>query len=136
MHIHPFILVKADNIDEAKSQAESFIEDTTEQRLIDYGSVVEGKIKPLCETIAKVRKAKGLHRAYIQDNLDNARAMEEKGNSSMRGYYLKKAGELLGEEFCKDANVFNIDECLGWNYHIPNDDDLNGWYSVVINYHV
>jgi hypothetical protein len=51
-------------------------------------------------------------------------------NQHMKGFYMKRAGQLLLENFCFDTNVFNTES---YNYSIP--DGYAGWWAVVVDMH-
>lgn len=48
----------------------------------------------------------------------------------MKGYCIKKAGMIMSEEFCSDANVYNTEM---WDYSIP--EDTTGWFACIVDMH-
>lgn len=53
-----------------------------------------------------------------------------KDNRSMKAYSLKVAAQLLGEEFCFDCNVYNLED---YDYSIP--EDVEGFFAVMVDMH-
>lgn len=81
-------------------------------------------------------KCLGVVREWVQDPEKEAAAMkaeQEKNwpnDRGMKGYFMKRQGQLLAEEFSFDTNVFNTVE---YNYSIP--EDTKGWFAVMVDMH-
>lgn len=90
----------------------------------------EGDILPLIDCLEKVKEFKGDLEAQIAEEEKHAEEYKAKGNKSMQGYCLKNAAEMLGEEFCFEANVYNIESC---DYSIP--EDTKGFWAVIVDMH-
>lgn len=75
-------------------------------------------------------------RAWVQDPDKEAAAMQAEleknwpNDRGMKGYFMKRQGQILSQEFCFDTNVFNIES---YDYAIPKE--TRGWFAVIVDMH-
>lgn len=102
-------------------------------RLPEEGT--EDDIKPLSECVDIVKEWKQNPEEEYELRIKEAESVYGKSsengyNKSMFAYLIKKAAEVLGEEFCFDCNIFNIET---YNYSIP--EDIKNYYAVMVDMH-
>lgn len=158
MHKGVILLVKAGSADEARANAEKFLEGY-EGSIWDWYQIggrwqglltgyepdkdhakkgkwptqygeYEGDILPLKDCLAKVVEYKGDATKIEAKHQENIDKYRTEGNHSMMGYCMKELGEFLGEDFCFEANVFNTNS---FTYAIP--EDTEGFWAVVVDMH-
>jgi len=140
MHLHCWFVVLAGNPDEAKSEAETFIEEQHEKQFFDYGmldgpeeAVPLGEIREMLKEEAEKDTAERLFE--IEKSIEKWKAM---GSRQMLGYSYKRYGEILSEGFCPDMPFFNITD---WSWELPDKvperKEYKGhiWYAVRVDLH-
>lgn len=86
----------------------------------------ENDVMPLADCIEAVKRYGGHTGAKIKEYEKHEKEAVRK---SEKGYYKKCIGELMMEEFCFDADIYNVSS---FDYSIP--DDLSGFWAVVVDY--
>jgi len=137
MHKGVMLIVKAEDKVSAEKQANSFMEGFQNQvwDWYEVGGRWEGTLSK-SSNVVPLAKCIKVVKDWADDMPDRIkeyeqRAKEEKGkDKGMYGYYLKKQGELIGEDFCFDCNVYNTED---WDYSIP--EDMADYFAVMIDMH-
>jgi hypothetical protein len=125
MHFYPILLVQADSLEEAKQKARDFCEtESGEHSYFEYGGVVEYSEwnKPLVEVWDKLPAINTIE--AVEAFLSRAGREFENEEYSQAGYSYRIAGMLLGELFCTEHPLFNI------QYYDYSRDYGDGWYAV------
>jgi len=132
MHFQPILLVQAEDLEEAKRKAENFCENECgEHSFFDYGGVIPDNEsdwnKPLLEVKDKLP---------VDTHVQDAKALIEKAHVELdgndlgqAGYFFYKAGLLLQESFCSEADIYNIE-----SYDYSRNLDV-GWYAIEADFH-
>jgi hypothetical protein len=89
----------------------------------------DNNIMPLSECIGVVREWEQDPQAEY-DKRSREAFEHYKDNRSMRAYCLKVGAQLLGEDFCFDCNVYNLES---YDYSIP--EDVTGFFAVIVDMH-
>jgi len=140
MHLHCWFVVLAGNPDEAKSEAETFIEEQHEKQFFDYGGLDEPEeVVPLGEIRERLKEEAEEYTAErlseIEKDIERWKAM---GNRGLLGHSYKRYGEVLSEDFCLDMPLFNITD---WSWELPDKvpegEEYKGhsWYAVRVDLH-
>jgi hypothetical protein len=93
-----------------------------------------GDITPLKDCIDVVKEwhydhiTRGKEEQKGAEKWLNGKAM--KNDYNMYGYALRKAGSIFSQDFCFEANIYNVEK---WDYSIP--EDLEGWFAVIVDMH-
>jgi hypothetical protein len=132
MHFHLILLVQADSLEEAKSEARCFCDNECgEHSYFDYGGIVDDKDtewnKPISEIWDKLPPD-----THIEDALQLQRKAENeltKNNYCQAGYFFIKAGNLLNENLCVEYPVFNI------QFYDYSRVNAEGWYAIEADLH-
>ena len=132
MHFHPILLVKADNLEDAKSMASGFCDcECGDHSIFDYGDIVPDNNtewnKPLKEVKEKL-PADG-HIEEAKRLLAKASLELEKKDYVMAEYFYEKAGELFSQSFCTEHLVYNI------QFYDYSQDYGDGWYAIEADLH-
>ena len=132
MHFHPILLVKAESLEEAKSEARNFCENECGgHSVFDYGDIVPDELSEWNRPLDEVRD--GLpgddHIEEAEKMLARAKAELGKQNYCGAGYFCRKAGELFSECFSTEHPVFNL---LSYDYSRESGD---GWYAIEADLH-
>jgi hypothetical protein len=132
MHFHPILLIKADNLEEAKIIAEDFCDcETGEHAYFDYGGIVSDKDTQWNKPLSKIGSLLPPEN-HIEEALrfiSRAEEMFREGNQGMAGHYYKKAGLLLEQAFCTESQVFNI------QFNDYRRVFEEGWYAIEADFH-
>ena len=161
MHKLVILVVRADNKNEAMSEAETFMEEQINNVCdwyviwwgwsgllseihddnIDRYNTNENEIVRLDECIDKVEKHK-LTKEEIESRIENARenlvkARKKRLNSdewwnTMDAYWASIYSNLILGNFSFESDVFNIDT---WDDELPEEDYYKEHYAVVIDMH-
>jgi hypothetical protein len=132
MHFHPILLVKAENLEEAKIEAQDFCDcECGERSFFDYGGIVPDEEtewnKPFNEVKDLLPEDDHIEKA--EQFLEKADKELERKNHGWAGYYYRQAGALLSQRFCVEYPLYNIQAN---NYSRDCDED---WYAIEADLH-
>lgn len=101
---------------------------------LEYPSEIEhdNNAMPLADCLKRVREYADNVEKKIEEELAYAERMKAEGRKSSQGYALKRAGELMQEEFCFDCDVYNVE---AYNYSIPEGDEVKEFFAVIVDMH-
>jgi hypothetical protein len=127
MHFNPILIVQADSLEDAKSQAEDFIEcECGETSYFDHGSILPDDETEFNKPLSLVKD-----KIPVDNHVEKAMAFVDKAYKSLTeqsydsaGYDFEVAGKLLRQLFCTESNVYNI------QYYDYSWDYGEGWYAI------
>jgi len=135
MHKKVILLTQAEDKDEAKRKAETFMNSKSE--VCDWYTLGGRFSNNNDDDILPIVECEKVLKDYIQNPITEgnklmkqAEGYKEKKDYVMFGYVLEQASSMYQEKFFDETNVYNIDE---EDYSIPKD--FTGWYAVVIDMH-
>jgi len=140
MHLHTYFLTLAEDVDDAKSNVESFIEDRFEKEFFDYGGLEESEKEiafPLSEVLDRLKKSMDYTEKEILPEVENdIEEYKKTGNRTMLGYSHVRYGHILMESLCADMPFFNIN-CWDWTIPTKVPEEAKGceWYAVMVDLH-
>ena len=132
MHYHPILLVKAENLEDAKSIARDFCDcECGDHSYFDYGGVVPDEEtewnKSFDEVKDKLPEDNHIKEALVI--LAKANNEVKQKNYEKAGYYYGIAGSLFAQSFCVENPIYNIHT---YDY---SRECGEGWYAVEADLH-
>jgi hypothetical protein len=130
MHVTIRLLTPAEDVDDAISMVEGYLETET---FYDYYTTLKEESGSLESQVSKLREKQQEYdcEKLATEYLAKAQELMAKGNRSMAGFYYRRAGALYEELLNDDAVVYNIDS---YDYTIP--EQTQGWFVVAVDFHV
>ena len=137
MHIHVYIITLAEDVEDAKSNVSSWIDEYADREFFDWGGLEEpDDVVLLSEIIGELEKEKeeaDKRIPYYEEKIAVSKAQKSR---SMTGFYYKQLGMILCENPTDDMPFFNIEQ---WDWSLPTEVPKKAagmnWYAVKADLH-